>query len=96
LFVISIVIHDQLNLKQIQSPMRSPATAAPNTPNKLLSRLMIGNLQEFTSIQLVDLFVAKAREFEQEMENDSSLHQLDHLQAQLNIIKDEIFKRSNN
>ena len=74
--------------------MRSPETAVSNAPNKLLSRLMIGNLQEFSSMQLLDLFIVKAREFEQEMENNRSLHQLDHLQVQIATIKDEILKKS--
>lgn len=53
------------------------------------------DLQVLTFQELIDLFIAAAKEFEEVMVGDAAMEELDTLQVQIFTIKDHIYKKSN-
>ena len=66
-----------------------------NTSKQLLSRLMQPNLQELSSTELIDLFVEKAKKFDEGINKEVSLEELTQLQLQIATIKDELHRKAN-
>lgn len=66
-----------------------------NIPTRILSHSMIPDLQELTSTELLNLFITLAKNFAEKLDNGTEVNELDELQVQIAIVKDELFRKSN-
>jgi hypothetical protein len=75
--------------------MRKIQTSSGDKPARLLCRLMVPQLDYLNSSELIDLFVSTAKHFEEQMLAGTDAEQLERIQVQLAVIKDEIYRKSN-
>lgn len=73
---------------------KADRTSRSHAPSRLISRLMIPNLDNLSSDELIDLFISTAKQFEEEMLTEPAVEELDRLQVHIAVIKDEIYKKS--
>lgn len=66
-----------------------------NPTKSLLSRLMIPDLHNLNTAELIDLFINTGKQFQDGILRNASIEDLDRLQVQIATIKDEIYKKSN-